>query len=40
MPIDTPLTPTELDRLDNLLISEDAPESTMDVSMLDGYLAA
>jgi uncharacterized protein len=40
MSIDTPLTEAELDRLDDFLMSEDAPENTMDTSMLDGYLAA
>lgn len=40
MPIDTLLTGTELDRLDDFLMRDDAPENTMDTSMLDGYLAA
>jgi hypothetical protein len=40
MPIDTPLTEAEFDRLDDFLISDGAPDNTMDTSMLDGYLAA
>jgi uncharacterized protein len=40
MPLNTPLSDAELARLDDFLMSEDGPVNTMDVSMLDGYLAA
>ena len=40
MPIDTPLTEAELDRLDAFLAEESSPSACMDMSMLDGYLAA
>jgi uncharacterized protein len=40
MPLNTPLSDAELARLDDFLMSEDGPINTMDVSMLDGYLAA
>jgi hypothetical protein len=32
----TPLTEAEFDRLDDFLLSDIAPENTMDTSMLDG----
>ena len=38
--LDTPLADTDLDRLDAFLLSDEAPENAMDISMLDGYLAA
>ena len=40
MDLNPPLTEDEFDQLDDFLMSEDAPEETMDTSMLDGYLAA
>ena len=40
MSLDTPLTDAEFDQLDDYLMSDDAPDETMDTSMLDGYLAA
>ena len=38
MNLDEPLTETEIENLETALISEDAPENCMDVSMLDGFL--
>jgi uncharacterized protein len=38
--LDTPLTEAELDRLDDFLADEYSPSACMDISMLDGYLAA
>jgi len=38
--LDKPLTDTEFDRLDEFLMSDEAPSDTMDSVMLDGYLAA
>lgn len=35
-----PLNDDELDELDDLLMSQDMPENTMDISMLDGFFAA
>jgi uncharacterized protein len=40
MPIDTPLTEAEFDRLADFLADEYSPSACMDISMLDGYLAA
>ncbi len=37
---DTPLSDTELDRLEQLLDSDDMPETAMDISMLDGFFTA
>ncbi|MDH4235210.1 MAG: YecA family protein, partial [Gallionella sp.] len=34
------LNDSELDELDNFLLSDDMPESAMDISMLDGFFAA
>lgn len=39
-PLDTALSPAELDELDGFLASTDAPESAMDVSTLEGYFTA
>lgn len=39
-PLDTPLSPAELDELETFLDSDDAPESTMDVSTLEGFFTA
>jgi len=35
-----PLNDKEFDELDNFLLSDDMPESAMDISMLDGFFAA
>ncbi len=35
-----PLSEAQFDRLDDFLMSDDAPDDTMDTAMLDGYLAA
>lgn len=34
------LTDSEIDELDDFLLSDDAPENCMDISMLDGFFAA
>ena len=38
MHADQPLTPEELDELEQLLNADDAPEECMDIAMLDGFL--
>ncbi len=40
MMLDAPLSDAEFALLDDFLMSDDAPENTMDTVMLDGYLAA
>ncbi len=40
MPHAGPLTDEELDELDAFLMSDDTPDESMDVSMLDGFLTA
>ena len=40
MMLDAPLTEADFALLDDFLMSDDAPEHTMDTAMLDGYLAA
>ena len=39
-PLNAALSPADLDELDTFLASDDAPESAMDVSTLEGYLTA
>ena len=38
--LDNPLTEAEFEQLDDFLMNDEAPSDTMDMSMLDGYLAA